>query len=105
MIVESEVLTLRESGEELTACSPIVADIQLLWSIISKAAVKGWASNEHDLDTCIEIVRDGINKLDIHEYIEGGMEETLRITETLTKRRDTIRMKQRKLTPIVGASS
>jgi hypothetical protein len=69
--IEREIHTLAESGEVLADCSPIVADIKLLWAVISKAVLEASVVEEIDIGAVSAIV-DRIEKLDLYKHIDGG---------------------------------
>jgi hypothetical protein len=77
-----EILALRSAGEELTDCSPVVADLKLLWSVVA-TAVASECVQVQDISAISSILEEGIVGLDLYDYIDGGKAEVQRITDLL----------------------
>ena len=84
--LEKEVRALEQTGECLSECSPVAADLKLLWTVLV-TAVTSESIQLRDIATVSAIIEDGIQKLDLHRFVDGGRSECLRIRDHLRQKR------------------
>ena len=84
--LEKEIQALEQTGQGLSDCSPLAADLKLLWDVMVTAATLE-ALLMRDIETLLTIVEDGIIKLGLYRFVNGGQDECLRIRDVLRQKR------------------